>query len=53
LLVKIAYRNPGVDFTNIFKSLPKDYDTTHLEELVAPIVDRVNQVKRIEGQHRD
>jgi hypothetical protein len=53
LLVKIAYRNPGVNFTNIFKSLPKDYDTTRLEALVAPVMDRVSQVKRVEGQHRD
>jgi chromosome segregation ATPase len=53
LLVKIAYRNPGVDFTNIFKKLPKGYDTTPLEALVAPIVDRVGQVQRVEGEYRD
>jgi hypothetical protein len=45
LLVKIAYRNPGVDFTNIFKKLPKEYDPSALEALVAPIVERVDKVQ--------
>jgi hypothetical protein len=53
LLVKIAYRNPSIDFTNIFKSLPKGYDTGPLEALVAPIVDRVDKIQRVEGQHRN
>ena len=53
LLMKVAYRNPGVDFSNIFKGLPKNADVKALEELVAPIVDRVGQVKRVEGDRRD
>jgi hypothetical protein len=53
LLVKIAYRNPGVDFTNIFKKLPKEYDPSALEALVAPIVERVDKVQRVEGEHRN
>jgi hypothetical protein len=53
LLVKIAYRNPGVDFTKIFKRLPKGFDPAPLEALVAPVVDRVNQIQRVESEHRD
>jgi hypothetical protein len=53
LLVKIAYRNPGVDFTNIFKKLPKEYDPAPLEALVAPIVERVDDIQRVEGEHRN
>jgi len=39
LLMKVAYRNPGIDFSKIFSRLPKDADVKALEELVAPIVD--------------
>ena len=53
LLMKVAARNPGVDFSHIFKSLPKDADVKALEELIAPIVERVGQVKRVEGDRRD
>ena len=49
----MAYRNPGVDFSKILKSLPKDVDVKALQQLVAPIVDRVGQVKRVEGDRRD
>jgi hypothetical protein len=53
LLVKIAYRNPGVDFSNIFKKLPKGYDPAPLEALVAPILEKVDNIPRVEGEHRD
>jgi hypothetical protein len=53
VLVKVAYRNPGLNLTNVLASLPENADLKALEELVAPIIDRVSQVKRIEGQRRD
>jgi hypothetical protein len=53
LLVKIAYRNPGVDFSNIFKKLPKEYDPAPLEALVAPILEKVDNIPRVEGEHHD
>jgi len=42
--MKVAYRNPGVDFSKIFSRLPRDADAKALEELVAPIVDRIGHV---------
>ena len=53
LLMKVAYRNPGVDFSKIFSRLPKDANAKALEELVAPIVERIGQVKRVEGDRQD
>ena len=53
VLVKVAYRNPGVDFSNIFKKLPKEFDPLELEALVAPIVERVDKISRVEGEHRN
>jgi hypothetical protein len=53
VLTKVAYRNPGLNLTNVLDSLPEDADRKALEEFVAPIVDMVDHVKRVEGQHRD
>jgi hypothetical protein len=53
VLVKIVCRNPGIDISKAFKSLPKGTDTTAVEELVTPIVSKVHQIPRIEGQRRD
>jgi hypothetical protein len=53
VLTKVAYRNPGLNLTNVLASLPETADLKALEELVAPIVDRVSGVKRVEGQRRD
>ena len=53
VLMKVAHRNPGLNLTNVLASLPETADLRALEELVAPIVDRVSGVKRIEGQRRD
>jgi len=51
--MKVAHRNPGLNLTNVLASLPENVDLKALEELVAPIVDRVSGVKRVEGQRRD
>lgn len=53
VLVKVVHKNPGINLTNVLASLPENVDLKALEELVAPIVDRVSQVKRVEGQRRD
>jgi hypothetical protein len=53
VLVKIAHKNPGLDLTNVLHKLPKSVDTRPLEALVEPIVAKVNETKRVEGEHRD
>jgi septal ring factor EnvC (AmiA/AmiB activator) len=53
VLIKVAYNNPGIDLTNVLGHLPKDADVKALEELVAPILEKVDSIKRIEGQRRD
>ena len=51
VLTKVAYRNPSIDLNQ--DSLRADVDRRALEELVAPIISMVDQVNRVEGQHRD
>ena len=53
VLVKVAFRNPGLNLTNIIKTLPPDADLEALKTLVAPIVDKVSGIKRIEGDRID
>jgi hypothetical protein len=53
VLIKVVHKNPGINLTNVLACLPGDVNLNALEELVAPIVDRVSQVKRVEGQPRD
>ena len=53
VLVKVAFRNPGLNLTNVLKRLPADADLDALKALVAPIVDRVNEVKRVDGGRVD
>jgi len=53
VLVKVVHKNPGINLSNILDRLPKDVDVKALEELIAPTVDRVSQVKRVEGDRRD
>jgi chromosome segregation ATPase len=53
VLVKIAYQNPDVDLSKAFKSLPKGVDTKAAKELVAPLVSKVSQILRTEGQRKD
>ena len=49
VLVKVAFRNPGLNLTNVLKSLPPDADLDALKALIAPIVDKVSEIKRVEG----
>ena len=53
VLVKVAFRNPGLSFTNVLRSLPPDADLDALKALVAPIVDKVSEIKRVEGDRVD
>ena len=53
MLVKVAFRNPGLNLTNVLKSLPLDADLEVLKALVAPIVDKVSGIKRVEGDRVD
>ena len=53
VLVKVAYGNPGLNLTNVLKSLPPDADLEALKALVAPIVDKVNEVRRVDGGRVD
>ena len=53
VLMKVAFRNPGVNFTNVLKSLPPDADLEALKALVAPIVDKMSGIKRVEGDRVD
>ena len=53
MLVKVAFRNPGLNLTNVLRSLPPDADLEALKALVAPIVDKVSEIKWIEVDHVD
>ena len=53
VLMKVAFHNPGLSFTNVLKSLPPDADRDALKALVAPIVDKVSEIKRVEGDRVD
>ena len=53
VLMKVAFRNPGLSFTNVLRSLPPDTDLDALKALVAPIVDKVSEIKRVEGGRVD
>ena len=53
VLVKVAFRNPGLNLTNVLRTLPPDADLEALKTLVAPIVDKVSGIKRIEGDRVD
>ena len=44
---------PGLSFTNVLRSLPPDADLDALKALVAPIVDKVSEIKRVEGGRVD
>ena len=53
VLVKVLFRNPNLNLTNILKKLPAGADLAELKALVAPIVDKVNEVRRIDGERVD
>ena len=45
----MAFRNPGLILTNVLRTLLPDADLEALKTLVAPIVDKVSGIKRVEG----
>ena len=51
--MKVAFRNSGLRLTNVLRTLPPDADLEELKALVAPIVDKVSGIKRIEGGRAD
>ena len=53
VLVKVLFRNPGLNLTNVLKKLPAGADLEELKALVAPIVDKVNEVRRVDGKRVD
>src|SRR3954467_14776142 len=53
VLVKIVFRNPTIRLTNVLRSLPENADLTEIRALIAPIVERVAGIKRIEGDRVD
>lgn len=53
ILTKVVYWNPGINLENVLGHLPKDADLKTAEDLVTPIIDKISQVKRVEGDRRD
>ena len=53
VLMKIAHRNPGLNLTKVLRTLPPDVDQEALKALVAPIVNKVGGIKRVEGDRAD
>ena len=53
VLVKILFRNPGLDLTRVLKKLSAGADLEELKAIVAPIVDTVNEVRRVDGERVD
>ena len=49
----MAFRNPSLNLTFVLRSLPPDADLEALKALVAPIVDKVSEIKRVEGDRVD
>ena len=52
-MMKVSFRNPGLILTNVLRTLPPDADLEALKALVAPIVDKVSEIKRVEGDRVD
>jgi hypothetical protein len=53
MLVKIICRNPDIDVSKAFKTLPLGTDTTAAERAIVPRIDKINQIPRTEGDHTD
>ena len=53
VLVKVLFRNPGIDLSRVTKKLPEGADLEELRAIVAPIVDKVNEVRRVDGGRAD
>ena len=53
VLTKLAYWNPDLDFDAVLDSLPGDADLSGVKERIEPIISRVGEIQRLEGQRRD
>ena len=53
VLTKLAYWNPNLDFDATLESLPASVDLAALKEHIKPIISRIDEIKRLEGQRRD
>ena len=53
VLTDVAHWNPDLDFDTTLGSLPEDADIATLRERIKPIISRVNEIERVEGQRRD
>ena len=53
VLTKMAYWNPNLDFDAVLDSLPVGVDLAALKERIKPIISRIGEIERIEGQRRD
>ena len=53
VLTKMAYWKPDLNFGVVMDSLPEGVDLTVLKERIKPITDCIDEIKRVEGQHRD
>ena len=53
VLTKMAYWNPDLDFEAAMDSLSDGTDLTVLKERIKPIIDCIDEIKRVEGQRRD
>ena len=53
VLTKMAYWNPDLDFDAAMDSLPEGTDLTVLKERIKPIIDCIDEIKRVKGQRWD
>ena len=53
VLTKLAYWNLDLDFDTALESLPEGTDLAPLRERIKPIISRVGEIQRVEGQRRD
>ena len=53
VLTKVAHWYPDLDFDAALESLPEGTDLAPLRERIKPIISRVGEIQRVEGQRRD
>ena len=52
VLTKVAHWYPDLNFDTALESLPEGTDLAPLER-IKPIISRVGEIQRVEGQRRD
>ena len=53
VLTKLAHWYPDLDFDATLETLPEDVDLAPLRERIKPIISRVGEILRVEGQRWD